>query len=66
MAKLQAIRGMNDTLPAQTSTWLALEAAFHPVVKRFCYQEMSHPVLEQTQLFMRSIFEVSDNVEKEM
>jgi histidyl-tRNA synthetase len=66
MAKLQAIRGMNDILPAQTSTWQALEAAFHRVVNRFGYQEIRFPVLEQTQLFKRSIGEVTDIVEKEM
>ena len=66
MAKLQAIRGMNDILPAQTSTWQALEAAFHRVVNRFGYQESRFPVLEQTQLFKRSIGEVTDIVEKEM
>ena len=66
MAKLQAIRGMNDILPAQTSTWQALEAAFHRVVNRFGYQEIRFPVLEQTQLFKRSICEVTDIVEKEM
>ncbi|MDA0805328.1 MAG: histidine--tRNA ligase [Proteobacteria bacterium] len=66
MAKLQAIRGMNDILPAQTSTWQALETAFHRVVNRFGYQEIRFPVLEQTQLFKRSIGEVTDIVEKEM
>ena len=66
MAKLQAIRGMNDILPTQTSTWQALEAAFHRVVNRFGYQEIRFPVLEQTQLFKRSIGEVTDIVEKEM
>ena len=66
MAKLQAIRGMNDILPAQTSTWQVLEAAFHRVVNRFGYQEIRFPVLEQTQLFKRSIGEVTDIVEKEM
>ncbi len=66
MAKLQAIRGMNDILPAQTPTWQALESAFHRVVHRFGYQEIRFPVLEQTQLFKRSIGEVTDIVEKEM
>jgi len=66
MAKLQAIRGMNDILPAQTPSWQALEAAFHRVVNRFGYQEIRFPVLEQTQLFKRSIGEVTDIVEKEM
>lgn len=66
MAKLQAIRGMNDILPAQTPLWQAVEQAFHRVVRRFGYQEIRFPVLEQTQLFKRAVGEVTDIVEKEM
>ncbi len=66
MAKLQAIRGMNDILPAQTPTWHFLEQAFQRVVRRYGYGEIRFPVLEQTQLFKRSIGEVTDIVEKEM
>ena len=66
MAKLQAIRGMNDILPAQTPTWQYLEQAFQRVVRRYGYGEIRFPVLEQTQLFKRSIGEVTDIVEKEM
>lgn len=66
MAKLQAIRGMNDILPEQSLSWQYLEKCFHNVVKRFGYQEIRFPVLEQTQLFKRSIGEVTDIVEKEM
>ncbi|PCJ23247.1 MAG: histidine--tRNA ligase [SAR86 cluster bacterium] len=66
MAKLQAIRGMNDILPDQTPSWQYLENRFQQVVKRFGYQEIRFPILEQTQLFKRSIGEVTDIVEKEM
>ncbi|MEX2470364.1 MAG: histidine--tRNA ligase [Pseudohongiellaceae bacterium] len=66
MAKLQAIRGMNDILPEQTLAWQYLERTFRQVVKRFGYQEIRFPILEQTQLFKRSIGEVTDIVEKEM
>ena len=66
MAKLQAIRGMNDILPEQSLSWQYLEQKFRDVVKRFGYQEIRFPVLEQTQLFKRSIGEVTDIVEKEM
>ena len=66
MAKLQAIRGMNDILPGQSLTWQYLESCFHRVVQRYGYQEIRFPVLEQTQLFKRSIGEVTDIVEKEM
>jgi histidyl-tRNA synthetase len=66
MAKIQAIRGMNDILPAQILTWQYLEAAFRRVVSRYGYQEIRFPIVEQTQLFKRSIGEVTDIVEKEM
>ena len=66
MAKLQAIRGMNDILPKNSLSWQYLESTFRRVVKRFGYQEIRFPVLEHTQLFKRSIGEVTDIVEKEM
>ncbi len=66
MAKLQAIRGMNDILPEQTPNWQYVEKCFQQVVRRFGYREIRFPVLEQTQLFKRSIGEVTDIVEKEM
>ena len=66
MKKLQAIRGMNDILPDQSIIWQFLEKTFARVVRRFGYQEIRFPVVEQTQLFKRSIGEITDIVEKEM
>lgn len=66
MAKLQAIRGMNDILPEQTPNWQYVEKCFYEVVRRYGYREIRFPILEQTQLFKRSIGEVTDIVEKEM
>lgn len=66
MAKLQAIRGMNDILPEQTPSWQYLEKCFQQVMHRYGYQEIRFPVLEQAALFKRSIGEVTDIVEKEM
>lgn len=66
MAKLQAIRGMNDILPENSLSWQYLESTFQRVVQRFGYQEIRFPILEQTQLFKRSIGEITDIVEKEM
>ena len=57
---------MNDVLPEESPAWHFLEAQFHAVVKRFGYREIRFPILEQTQLFKRSIGEVTDIVEKEM
>ena len=66
MAKLQAIRGMSDTLPDQSLSWQYLESAFQCIVKQFGYREIRFPIIERTELFKRSIGEVTDIVEKEM
>lgn len=57
---------MNDILPSETPLWQYLERCFQNVAGRYGYQEIRFPVLEQTQLFKRSIGEVTDIVEKEM
>ena len=64
--KIQAIRGMNDVLPEQTPRWQYLEQTMRNLLATYAYQEIRFPVLEQTQLFKRSIGEVTDIVEKEM
>jgi len=66
MKKIQAIRGMNDILPSDSPVWQYLESTVQRVVQGYAYQEIRFPVLEQTQLFKRSIGEVTDIVEKEM
>ena len=67
MAKtLQAVRGMNDILPGESSGWQYLEDTLREVVHAYGYQEIRLPLLEQTELFKRSIGEVTDIVEKEM
>ncbi|HEV8078585.1 MAG TPA: histidine--tRNA ligase [Marinobacter sp.] len=66
MAKIQAIRGMNDILPEQTPVWQYVEATVRNVLRQYGYQEIRMPIVEQTDLFKRSIGEVTDIVEKEM
>jgi len=67
MAKtIQAVRGMNDILPAETAAWQHLEEALRSVVHTYGYHEIRMPLLEKTELFRRSIGEVTDIVEKEM
>lgn len=57
---------MNDILPGESLIWQYVESCFRAVVGRFGYQEIRFPIVEQTQLFKRSIGEVTDIVEKEM
>lgn len=66
MKKIQSIRGMNDLLPAEVAEWQQLEARVAGVLHAYGYREIRFPVLEQTDLFKRSIGEVTDIVEKEM
>lgn len=66
MAKVKAIRGMNDILPSSTPIWQYLERQVSTVLSSYGYNEIRMPIVEQTELFKRSIGEVTDIVEKEM
>lgn len=63
---IQAIRGMNDITPDNTAVWQALENIVKQTVATYGYQELRFPIVEKTELFARSIGEVTDIVEKEM
>jgi histidyl-tRNA synthetase len=57
---------MNDILPDVSATWRYLESVVRDIVQSYGYAEVRLPLLEQTELFARSIGEVTDIVEKEM
>ena len=57
---------MNDVLPDVSGTWRFVESIVRGVIESYGYQEIRLPILEQTELFRRSIGEVTDIVEKEM
>jgi len=63
---IQAIRGMHDVLPEQTPLWQYAERMIRDVVGAYGYSEIRLPIVEKTELFKRSIGEVTDIVEKEM
>lgn len=63
---IQAIRGMNDCLPQDTPVWQYLEQMIRTTVSSYGYDEIRFPIVEMTELFKRSIGEVTDIVEKEM
>ncbi len=65
-SKLQAVRGMNDLLPAVTPRWHAVEQRLRVILERHGFAEVRLPLLEPTELFARTIGEVTDIVEKEM
>ncbi|MBK8637445.1 MAG: histidine--tRNA ligase [Chromatiaceae bacterium] len=67
MAKnIQAIRGMHDLLPDRIGLWQRLEDGARQVLESYGYSEIRTPLVEVTELFKRSIGEVTDIVEKEM
>ncbi|GAB2689620.1 histidine--tRNA ligase [Aliiglaciecola aliphaticivorans] len=57
---------MNDCLPADSGIWQWVENKIRNVVSAYGYQELRTPIVESTDLFKRSIGEVTDIVEKEM
>ena len=63
---IQAIRGMHDVLPDQTPLWQYAEKMLREVLGAYGYSEIRLPIVEKTELFKRSIGEVTDIVEKEM
>ncbi len=64
--KIQAVRGMHDILPDQTPLWRKVEAILVDCLENYGYREIRLPIVEKTELFKRSIGEVTDIVEKEM
>jgi len=63
---LQAVRGMNDVLPADSALWQYFERTVSDLLTGYGYQQVRMPIVEPTELFKRSIGEVTDIVEKEM
>ena len=63
---IQPIRGMNDVLPGDTGAWQLLERVARETFAEYGYREIRLPLLERTELFKRSIGEMTDIVEKEM
>ncbi|TCO78444.1 histidine--tRNA ligase [Chromatocurvus halotolerans] len=66
MSAIRAIRGMSDILPAESVDWRTLETTVAAVLDSFGYDQLRLPLVESTELFSRSIGEVTDIVEKEM
>ena len=64
--KPQTVRGMNDILPDTAASWQYLEKEVESVIEAYGYRQVRLPLLEHTEVFRRSIGEVTDIVEKEM
>jgi histidyl-tRNA synthetase len=66
VAKLTAVKGMNDILPPDSARWEWLEETVRELMARYAYRNIRTPILEPTALFVRGLGEVTDIVEKEM
>ena len=64
--KIQAINGFKDILPEEVTRWQHIEQVTRDIFHRFNFKEIRLPILEETQLFARSIGQSTDIVEKEM
>ena len=64
--KIKALKGFKDILPDEVTLWKYVEDTARDVFRRFNFSEIRLPILEQTELFARSIGEDTDIVEKEM
>jgi histidyl-tRNA synthetase len=64
--KINALKGFKDIVPGEVELWQHLEMVARKVFERFHFSEIRLPILEDTELFARSIGEATDIVEKEM
>ena len=63
---IRAVRGVHDILPSEGETWRRVERTAREVFDAYGYEEIRLPIFERTELFARSIGEVTDIVQKEM
>ncbi|CAG9607980.1 histidine--tRNA ligase [Pseudoneobacillus rhizosphaerae] len=59
-------RGTQDILPGQVEKWQAIEGKAREICKKYLYREIRTPIFEHTELFLRSVGETTDIVQKEM
>lgn len=63
---ITAIRGFNDILPEEAEIWRYLEEEAYRIFSSYGFEEIKIPIVEKTELFLRSIGDTTDIVEKEM
>lgn len=64
--KYKTLKGLQDILPPDISIWQHIESTARHIFQNYGYQEIRLPIMESTDVFIRSIGETSDIVEKEM
>lgn len=63
---LKALRGTKDILPADIGIWQHIEDSARDIFTRYAYKEIRTPIIEEASLFIRSIGDTTDIVQKEM
>lgn len=63
---ITAVRGMNDILPSDMAMHAYIVSMVGQIVGQYGYRQIGLPLVESTELFKRSIGDVTDIVEKEM
>ncbi len=63
---IKAIRGMNDIMPPESNLWRKVEETAHRIFSTYGYEEIRTPIIESTDLFVRTVGETTAIVEKEM
>lgn len=63
---ISAVKGFNDILPVEVRKWQHIEATARDIFSRYGFAEIRVPIMEKTELFARSIGDITDIVEKEM
>jgi histidyl-tRNA synthetase len=63
---IQALKGFKDILPGEAEKWVFMEKTARRVFQTFAFSEIRTPIMEKTELFVRSIGSYTDIVEKEM
>lgn len=66
MSGVASVKGMNDLLPPESEIWQRIERVARELFGRYGFSEIRTPILEHTELFVRSVGEVTDIVGKEM
>ena len=66
LTKINAVRGMNDLLPADAQAWQYLDHVLQDLTRAYGYEYLRTPIVEMTAVFQRGVGEATDIVEKEM
>ena len=62
----RAVKGTNDILPEESHNWQFVEGKMLETASQFGFKEIRVPVFEHTEVFLRSVGDTTDVVQKEM